>query len=169
MISTYKYILILFFGLGLQMNMFSQNLSIGLYDYLASGKSNDLGMDISYTHSLQKNALVAGLELRSIDWGNHAGLIIGYRADYYQRGPFRLGGLTAIHPGLALFHQKSLGSFGLSYQSYFKWQSKKRSFLQFDLGFRYNVCPGYKKYGAYQQYEFPLGLKWGIVLRNKKK
>jgi hypothetical protein len=169
MTSIYRYIFLTVFGLVLQLNLYSQNLSIGLYDYLASGKSNDLGLDISYTYPLQKNALIAGVELRSIDWGNHAGLIIGYQAAYFHRGPFSLGGLAAIRPGLALFQQKSLGSFALSYHSYFRWQSKKRSFLQLDLGYRYNICPGYRDYGIYKQFELPLGLKWGIVLISKKK
>ena len=37
-----------------------------------------------------------------------------------------------------------------------------------DLGFRYNISSGYAQHGMHQQIEFPLGLKWGIMLGERK-
>ncbi len=146
----------------------SQELNVGFANYLTFAKSNDLGLDISYTKNLKKHAVVLGAEIRSIDWGNHLGLVLAFKADYFEKRSITIGGLTSLHPGLALFQQRSLGSFGVSYAPYIKWQSKKRSFLQVDLGFRYNISPGYEQYGTHQQIEFPLGLKWGILLGERK-
>ena len=135
---------------------------MGLNYFLGTGKSSDLGLDIQYTKSFKKHTLQAGLELRSIDWGNHLGLIIGYQAPYTKKASFLLASHTSLHPGIALFHQAPLGTIGFSHLFLVKWQSKKRSFLQIDMGARYSICPGYKKYGPNSQLEFPLSIKWGL-------
>lgn len=163
----YRLFSVALFAMLVSTSISAQELNVGLYNYLTFGKSNDLGLDMRYAKNLERNALVFGLELRSIDWGNHLGLLVGYKAGYYQNESFTVGGVTTIHPGLALFQQGSLGSFGFAYAPYLRWQSKKRSFLQLDLGFRYNVCPGYREYGNYQQIEFPVGVKWGISLGDR--
>lgn len=164
----YRVISIVLFVIVITSQARSQELNVGFYNYLTFAKSNDLGLDISYAKNLKKHAVVLGAEIRSIDWGNHLGLVLAFKADYFEKGSITIGGLTSLHPGLALFQQRSMGSFGVAYTPYLKWKSNKRSFLQLDLGFRYNISPGYEQFGMYQQIEFPLGVKWGIALGERK-
>ena len=129
---------------------------------MASGQSSDLGLNISYAKYLKKNGIALGMEIRSIDWGNHWGLILAYDREYFRKDAIKMGGLSGFHPGLALFQQKQLGSYGISQAFYVQWQSKKKSLLRLDIGLRYNVSPAYKVYGNYQQFEFPISLNWGL-------
>lgn len=142
----------------------SQQLCIGLNYYAGTGLSADIGLDISYIKKLNKDAILIGGEIRSIDWGNHIGINIGYGREYFNKDVFKVGGVSTFHPGLALFHNSSLGSFGLSHLFYLRWQSKKRSYLELDMGARYNFNPAYQEYGNNKQLEFPINLKWGLIL-----
>jgi len=160
MASIYKIILIALLILAVKPGLEAQEMSIGVRNYIGSG-SDDLGLEINYSKTLKKNELLLGMELRSIDWGNHLGINLGYRICYYKMKSFEIGSQTTLHPGIDLFKPSSLFSFGISHQAYLRWQSKKASFLQLDLGFRYNISPAYKAYGIHYQFEFPVGLSWG--------
>ena len=105
-----------------------------------------------------------GTELRSIDWGNHLGLNLTYSRIYFEKKAYRIFSSSSFHPGLALFHEHTFGGFGFSHTINFRWQSKKRSFVEFDLGARYNICPAYKNYGNNSQFELPLAIRWGMQL-----
>lgn len=155
----------LFFIFSLQLQ--SQQLILGFDQFAGSGKSNDLGIQFSYDQKISNKSIQIGVELRSIDWGNHLGIKLGLGFAYFSKNAFTVGGISSFHPGIALFHQKSLGSFGLSHIFYLQWQSKKRSFLAIDLGTRYNFCPAYRHYGISTQFEFPITLKWGLRLGKK--
>jgi hypothetical protein len=147
----------------------AQKLNLGIHYFAGSGESADLGVDINFSKNINKNIFQLGTELRSIDWGNHWGLNLSYGRTYFTKKAFSLSGLTSVHPGLALFHENSFLSYGVSHSFNINWQSNKRSFLELNVGARYNICPAYEQYGNNTQFELPLSLRWGIQLGKSSK
>ncbi len=137
----------------------AQRVILKYETYLNTGKSMDQGFEIS--HRLQDKAWLIGAEYRSIDWGSQIALSPKYQSDFWFTRRWRFMGTGAVHLGMALFYHSPKFSPGLSYVATWRWQSKRRFFVDLSLGARYNVCPGYKKYGRYQSLEFPLGISIG--------
>lgn len=165
--SRYKWFIFLFLSL-LYRALPGQDISLGLTDFLGTGRSNDLGMELSYSHPAGRHFIQAGVELRSIDWGNLLGLQFGYRTAYVNKRKWTFGSTSYFHPGISLFRRDQLMNYGISHMPFIRWQVKNRAFLQMETGIRYNICPGYKKYGHYTQLEFPLKLQWGWRLGKMK-
>lgn len=145
----------------------AQSLSFGFSNFLGSGMSRDLGLNIGYTQELKKHALNFELEMRSIDWGNQFNAALGFKATYYSKSQWQIGGITNLYVGMAPFQQKSLMAYGASYAPYFQRNTQGRLFYRGSIGFRYNICPGYAEYGQNEQMEFPLRLSVGFNLESR--
>ncbi len=116
------------------------------------------GFELNYQHDIWKGRIVTGIEYRMINWGNQVGLNIGYNFPFYKKNQWRLSGTLSTQVGMALFSPRPLAVWGIELLPSVEWQSKKRFFLQLDVGFRMNHCPRYKDYGA-------INMVWDIPIK----
>ncbi len=128
------------------------------------------GQEITYQHDIGKHRFRGGLEYRSVDWGNQIALNTAFNPTYLRKGQFRVSGTTNLQLGFALFRQNPLFVWALEYSPELEWQSNKRFFANFSLGFRYTNSPKYKDYGNINAvWELPLKLGWGFRFGNLNK
>ncbi|MGB0429971.1 MAG: hypothetical protein ACPGLV_05820 [Bacteroidia bacterium] len=153
-------LLVLFVSSGLG----AQQLGFGFNNYVGSGISNDLGLNVSYVSPIRNHEIQFELEMRSIDWGNALNLGFGFKAKYKQIKSITIGGLTSGYFGISPFQQKSFATYGIAYLPYLKWQSNSRFYLELSFGFRYNTSPGFRDYGNFNQFELPFRITSGWQL-----
>ncbi len=141
-----------------------QELELHYSFYTLSGKSIDQGISFSTGGYSIDSRLRIGAEFRSIDWGNQLSLDIAYENSFPGISKDQIYGLSCLHLGWALFRPSALFSPGVSYTIHYRKAIGLRSSAEFMAGVRYNVCPGYRKYGNYQQFEIPLalGFYWNL-------
>lgn len=126
------------------------------------------GAELTYEHPLIVGSLRAGLELRSVNWGNQATLNMGHKHFYSSSEKWSLGGIGSLGLGTALFYDNPLFVWSADYSGVFTYFRNKRTSLNIGFGVRYTHCPAYKDYGQINQlFEFPLQL--GISYSLKKK
>lgn len=159
-------LLLLIFLAGFTAN--AQQIGFGLTNFVGSGLSNDLGLNLSFVKPLPKHALQFELEMRSIDWGNSLNFGLGFKATYKEFSALTIGGITSGYFGVSPFQQKSFATYGIAYLPYLKLQSKGRLYIEMAFGIRYNVVSGYNEYGNYSQLEFPLRITSGWQLSHQE-
>ena len=109
-------IVITFVELSLCVN--AQKIGFGFSNFVGSGISNGLGLNLSYAKPLNNNALQFELEMRSIKWGNSRNLGIGFKATYKQFRRIRIGGITSGYFGVSPNQQNSFVAYGVGYLPY---------------------------------------------------
>ncbi|MFY0672762.1 MAG: hypothetical protein JXQ87_05135 [Bacteroidia bacterium] len=142
----------------------AQELGFGFTNFIGSGMSNDLGLNLSYAKPIKNNAVQFELEMRSIDWGNSLNLGLGFKAKYKQIQRVTIGGVSSAYFGVSPFQQKAMATYGLGYLPYIKWQSSGKFYAELAVGLRYNTSQGYSEYGPSNQFEFPLRITSGWLL-----
>ncbi len=156
-------------------NLFGQHLEFntkgffGLWNNAQTSYFYDgAAIELLYERPYKNAALRAGLEYRSIDWGNQVSINLGYVLTHISKDKWNLDGVISPGIGLALFRENPLFVYSISYMPEFIFAKNKRRNLTLGLGIRYTHSPAYKEYGNINQVlDFPL--KIGVRFMGKKK
>lgn len=157
-------------------SVFSQNIEANLKSFygIANNKSIEYfygggEIELLYAHPIKKGFLRTGIEFRTIDWGNHLSLNIGYKMSFVSKETWSLNGIGSGGIGLALFYEKPLFVWSAEYMTEFVWLKKKKINMDIGLGFRYTQNPAYIKYGQINQVlEIPFKVGFKFNLGKKK-
>ena len=160
-----KYILVLTFSLFLSISgLYAQNIELSLktaqgIKYQHQWGFFPGGVEISANYRFVQKDIIyfAGINARTILWGNQAGISVGISK---ALGP-HVEIVADIQNGLALFYKKPLYAYSIGASCRYIPFEGKKTYLSLSLGFRFNHCPAYLHYGKINRIlEIPMGISF---------
>ena len=126
------------------------------------------GMELLFEQPLNTGTVRAGLEFRTVNWGNQAMLNVGHTLPYSRGGRWYIRSISSMGLGLALFRDNPLFVLSLEHMPEIIRPTDKRIDFAFGIGIRYTYSPAYQNYGDISQlFEFPIkvGLRYNLGFR----